>query len=165
MSTITPERAEAPLILSLDIGTSAVRASLFDCLGKAVEGAEARTSHKIRTSIDGAAETDADDLLDLVWRCIDEALARTDQLTKMIAGVASCTFVGNILGVNRADKAVTSLATYADTRAESEVAGLRSDFDEATIHERTGCHFHPSYLPAYFRWSAKATSRRLGNSE
>lgn len=155
MSTITPSLAEAPLILALDIGTSSVRAFLFDRLGRAVEGAEAHQLHEIRTSTDGAAETDPDGLLELVWHCIDEALARASHLTEMIGGVATCTFVTNILGVDKTGRPVTPLVTYADTRAESEVAGLRVEFDEEEIHDRTGCHFHPCYLPAFFRWFAR----------
>jgi gluconokinase len=66
MPSITSSKGESPFILSIDIGTSSVRASLFDCFGRAVEGMEAHQSHDIRTSIDGASETDPDALLELV---------------------------------------------------------------------------------------------------
>jgi gluconokinase len=72
--------------------------------------------------------------------------------------VAACTFVNNLLGVDKNDRAVTPLTTYADTRADAEVAGLKADFDEAAVHDRTGCRFHPSYLPARFRWLARTRS-------
>lgn len=42
MATALPERAESPLMLALDIATSSVRAVLFDRVGRAVEGVEAR---------------------------------------------------------------------------------------------------------------------------
>ena len=71
MPTVTQAQAESPLILSLDIGTSSVRAAVFDRLGRAVEGIEARQPHEIRTTKEGASETDADLLLELVWRCIE----------------------------------------------------------------------------------------------
>jgi gluconokinase len=51
---------------------------------------------------------------------------------------------------------MTPLTTYADTRAAGEVARLKSDFGETEAHDRTGCRFHPSYLPARFRWLARA---------
>jgi gluconokinase len=57
--------------------------------------------------------------------------------------------------MNSATQSITPLTTYADTRAYSEVAGLQAEFDEGAVHDRTGCHFHPCYLPAYFRWFAK----------
>ena len=155
MSTVIPGRAETPLILAIDIGTSSVRAVLFDRLGRAVEGTEVRQAHEIRTTAAGASETDADALLNLVWLCIDGVLEQAGSLSTQIAGVATCTFVSNVLGVDDAGQAITPLTTYADTRAAGDVADLRAEFDEAAVHDRTGCHFHPSYLPARFRWLAR----------
>jgi gluconokinase len=156
MSTITQSRAESPVILSLDIGTSSVRAAIFDRLGRAVVGLEARHPHTIRTTKEGASEADPDVLLDLIFRCIDEALARSGYLKDQIRGVASCTFVGNVLGIDRNEKPITPLISYADTRGDEEASALRREFDEAEVHDRTGCRFHPAYLPALFRWFAKA---------
>jgi len=155
LSTINTQQVKLPLILAIDIGTSSVRAVLFDRLGRAVEGTGARWSHELRTTAAGASETDAAALLNLVWQCIDGALERAGPLAAHIAGVATCTFVSNILGVDDAGQAITPLTTYADTRAADDVAGLRAEFDEAAVHDRTGCHFHPSYLPARFRWLAR----------
>src|SRR5207247_2845123 len=69
---------------------------------------------------------------------------------------ATCALVSNLLGVDKTGRAVTPLTTYADTRASGEVARLRAECDEAAVRDRTGCHFHPSYLPARFRWLARA---------
>ena len=155
MSTVAPDRAEEPLILAIDIGTSSVRTGFFDRLGRAVQGIEARQKHELRTSPEGASEADPDALLELVFTCLDGAVSRAGDLGGKIRGVAACTFVNNVLGVDKNDRAVTPLTTYADTRADAEVAGLKADFDEAAVHDRTGCRFHPSYLPARFRWLAR----------
>lgn len=155
MTSVTPNQAQSPFIFSIDIGTSAVRTSLFDCFGRAIGGMEARQPLEIKTTAAGASEADPDVILERTRSCIDSVMEQAASLARRIAGVASCTFVGNILGVNSTNQAITSLATYADTRAYSEVAGLQAEFDEVAVHERTGCHFHPCYLPAYFRWFAK----------
>jgi gluconokinase len=155
MATVPRNRAEGYFILTIDIGTSAIRTALFDRFGRAVEGMEAREPLEIKTTTEGASEADPDLILERTWSCIDSVMEQALPLSQRIAGVASCTFVGNILGVNSAGQAMTPLATYADTRAYSEVAGLQDEFDEIAVHERTGCHFHPCYLPAYFRWFAK----------
>ncbi|MBS1251338.1 MAG: Autoinducer-2 kinase [Anaerolineales bacterium] len=161
LSTVAPERIEAPLVLAIDIGTSSVRASVFDRQGRAVEGVEARRPHEFRTTTEGASEADPDELLGLVWQCLDDVLERAGTLAPHIAGIGACTFVTNILGVNDAGQAITSLSTYADTRSAVEVAGLRAEFDERAVHDRTGCHFHPSYLPARFRWLARTRPELL----
>ncbi|MBI5967771.1 MAG: gluconokinase [Deltaproteobacteria bacterium] len=156
MSIVSPGQAEEPLILTIDIGTSVVRTALFDRLGRAVGGFEARQMHEIRTTSQGASETDPDSLLEVVFDCLDRVLATAGHFSNKIAGVASCTFVSNILGIDKSKRAVMPLTTYADTRAAAEVPGLKADFDEAAFHDRTGCRFHPSYLPARFRWLARS---------
>lgn len=159
MSLVTLDQAESPLILSIDIGTSSVRASLFDRLGRVLTGLGAREPLDITTTAEGSSEADPDLILERTWSCIDSVMEQAASLSTKIEGVASCTFVGNILGVNSENQAITPLATYADTQAYSEVADLQAEFDESIIHDRTGCHFHPCYLPAYLRWFAKTKSR------
>jgi gluconokinase len=156
MSTVIPEKAEPPLIVSIDIGTSSIRAMIFDGRGRTVEGLEARRAHEIQATSEGAAEADPDVLLQIVFECLDELLGKAGPLQSSIGGVAACTFVNNLLGIDGEHRAVAPLTTYADTRGEGEVARLRSDFDEASVHDRTGCRFHPSYLPARLRWLSRA---------
>src|SRR4030042_3539608 len=141
MSSITPSQAASPFVLSIDIGTSSVRLSLFDCLGRAIQGMETRQPLEIKTTAEGASEADPDLILERPWSCIDSVVEQAAPLSQRIAGIASCTFVGNILGVNHSNQATTPLTPYADTRAYSEVAGLQAEFDEPIIHDRKGCHF------------------------
>jgi gluconokinase len=164
-SIISAKSAEGPFVLSIDIGTSSVKVLLFDRWGRAVENVQWRGFYEVRTSTDGASEVDADVLLEVVWQGIDAVLAIAGSLAEEIAGVASCTFVGNIMGVDRSGKPVTPVYTYADTRAEVAVAGLKKDFDESEVHDRTGCHFHSSYLPARFRWLSQAHSNLIRQAD
>lgn len=156
MSTVPVRQADPPLVIAVDIGTSSIRAALFDRRGRAVEGMEARRPHEFRTDASGASEADPDFLLELIFQCLDRVTALAGEIAPPIAGVAACSFVNNILGLDSQDRPVLPLTTYADTRSAPEVDGLRRDFDEQRVHERTGCHFHPSYLPARFRWLARS---------
>ncbi len=155
MSTISMAQAEEPFVLTIDVGTSSIRSSLFDRLGRSIVGTDAREPVEIMTTPEGASEADPDLILERVFRCIDSVVKKASFLSQKVEAIASCTFVGNILGVDRHNRAITPLTTYADTRAYGEVAGLRAELDESEIHDRTGCPFHPSYLPAHFRWFAK----------
>lgn len=148
-------RCESPLILAIDIGTSRVRTLVFDRLGRAVQGLEARRPHQIEARTDGTSEGDPDLLLSFVWDCIDETLARAHPLASEIKGVGLCTFVGNLLGVDEKGRPRTPLLTYADTRSDAEAQRLRAELDEVAIHDRTGCRFHPSYWPSLLLWFAK----------
>jgi len=164
MSTVNSRQAESPLVVSIDIGTSSIRVALFDRLGRAIDGFEARQTHEFRTDATGASEADPDFLLDLIFQCLDQVIARAAKISLPIAGVAACSFVNNILGLDQDHRVVIPLTTYADTRSAGEVTGLRKDFDEERIHDRTGCHFHPSYLPARFRWLYRNQPDLFGKS-
>lgn len=156
MSSVEPRQADAPFVLSLDIGTSSVRALLFDGVGRAVEGATARRTYELRTTTEGAGEADPDAMLHRIWSCIDEVLERAGELSDKIEAVGACTFVSNLLGVDEQGQAVTPLMTYADTRSADEVERLRRELDEQAVHQRTGCLFHTSYWPAQLRWLARS---------
>jgi gluconokinase len=91
-------------------------------------------------------------LLEIVCEGINCTLSKAGDLVKDIVAVASCMFAGNIMEVDQKSRPITPVFIYADTRAENEVEWLMVEFDESAVHDRTGCHFHSSYLPAHLRW-------------
>ena len=141
-----------PYILALDIGTSHARALLFDRWGNAVPSIEGRQLYQFTILLEGGIETDAEALLERVLRCIDQALEQAGSLAEEIAGVAACTFVSNIVGIDRSGTALTPLFPYSDTRPAADTRLLREQANEELTHQRVGCYFHSSYLPARFRW-------------
>lgn len=140
------------LILTIDIGTSSVRVLLFDAQGRSVEGAHASAEQTPRTTPDGGAELDADELVERVVSCAEETLHRAGDLSQRIAGVAVTTFWHSILGVDAAGRALTPINLWADTRSVREVEELKRRLDERAVHARTGCLFHTSYPPAKILW-------------
>jgi gluconokinase len=115
----------------------------------------ARETLELCTTTDGGSQADPDALLACAWRCVDGTLARAGALGAHIEAVAATTFVGNVLGVDERDRAVTPLITYADTCSVEQVDWLRRELDEDAVHQRTGCPFHTSYLPAQLLWLAQ----------
>src|SRR5436305_15026348 len=67
-------------ILALDIGTSSVRALLFDSSGTAVPNVFAQHTYTFNTSNVGEVSVDADMLVDLVAQTIDEVLTAAGPL-------------------------------------------------------------------------------------
>lgn len=133
-------------VLSVDVGTSGVRAALFDEQGNQVEGAQAIT----RRTVSDFAELDPEALVDEVIKTIDALLPVA--AASRIDTIAISTFWHSLVGVDAHGRATTPLLTWADTRAVQEAKALRAEFDEAEVHARTGCRFHPSYWPAKLRW-------------
>jgi gluconokinase len=152
ITTVAADAAEAPLILTIDIGSSSARALLYDSRGRMVEGIGARSRYEILTTTAGAAEVDPDWIVEQAARCVDIVLVKAGKLATQIAAVALDTLVTSIVGVDAAGQPLTPLITYADTRNADDSVTLRATLDEATIHDRTGCLLRTSYWPARLAW-------------
>jgi gluconokinase len=139
-------------ILSVDVGSSSVRAELYDDAGNGVEGTEVKLDYEFEYTADGGAEKDAEELLDLVIRAVDGTLSQASGV--VISGVAMSTFWHSVLGLDRDGRPTTPILTWADRRAAECVPDLRERLDERANHRRTGCVPHSSYWPAKLLWSS-----------
>lgn len=136
-------------VLGIDIGTSGVRASLFDDRGKEIDGAAVRLQ---RSTLDDVALINADEGLELVWQTIDALLAKTELLTTAINVISISCFWHSLVGIDADARVTTPVFTWVNKQANSAAAELRSSLDERKTHARTGCRFHPSYWPAKLVW-------------
>jgi len=153
LSVLTALRAEreGPVVLAFDIGTSGVRAGLFDSRGNEIEGSQVSLSHEF-TDLASGTDSDADALIDFVESALDIAVARAESFVSRIDYVATSCFWHSLLGVDDQGRATTPLLGWADTRAANAVSELRSKFNEHEVHPRTGARFHPSFWPAKLLW-------------
>jgi gluconokinase len=142
----------APHVLALDIGTSSVRAALFDKLGNEIKGTAVRLTRTFQPTLDGGAELDADEAVEQVTRTVDGVLAKAAPSDVNIKTIAVSCFWHSLVGMDGEGRAVTPVLGWADTRAAQAAEALRREFDERLTHARTGCRFHPSYWPAKLRW-------------
>ena len=140
------------LVLAIDIGTSSARVIAFDSEGRAVDGARAQEGYSLRTDPPGAAELDADAVVETVARCVDSVLRSLGERAGGIRGVGCCTFWHSMVGVDSAGKAITPLYTWADTRSAAAAKKLHTQLNRIEVHRRTGCAIHPSYFPARLAW-------------
>ncbi len=132
--------------LIVDVGSSSVRALLFDREGRLIPGAIARREHRF----DADGTTDAVTLRGLVESCLDDVLRHPAARVIQTVGVA--TFAGNLLGVDQRGEPITPLYTYVDTRDLLDVRLLSSRIDRYAIHQRTGCPLHTAYQPVRLHW-------------
>lgn len=158
---ITITEAQTPFVLTFDVGTSSVRAILYDATARAISGMSAQIAHEMETTPDGGVFCDPDVLVERTATVIDKALAAAGKNASQIAAVASDTFWHNVVGVDRDGNAVTPLYIWADTRSEGAATALRARLDERDVHARTGCMIHPMYLPAKLLWLSEAEPDRF----
>src|ERR671921_197829 len=155
--------AESARVLSVDLGSSAVRAEFYDGSGTLQEGTEARLDYELEYTPDGSVAVDADELLDLVIRAIDGALERVGDAR--VSGAAMSTFWHSAIGLDRDGRPTTPVLYWADRRAASAARELRERLDEAAIHRRTGCVLHSSYWPAKLLWLSRENPEDIARTE
>ena len=143
---------ESPYVLAVDIGSSSVKAGLFDALARSVAGIEATIPHTQTVASDGTSEEDADQIRIATEQAIDSVLEKAGTLTGEIAGVGFDCMSSTVLGVDSNGNAITPVYTYADTRSGADVDRLKDELNVPVIYDRTGVMQHTSYLPGRIRW-------------
>ena len=141
-----------PLVLAIDVGSSSVKAALYDAQAHVVAGTEASQGHMLHATTDGAAEEIAEHVVERVERVVDRVLERAGDAVQHIAAVGLDTLASTVLGVEQEGQPVTPIYTYADTRSRDYVDELRRELDVRAVYQRTGCPQHTAYLPARLRW-------------
>lgn len=142
--------------MSLDVGSSSLRASLFDGAANSLDGLEIKSNYQLDTTPDGGVEKDPDELLNITCQAIDQLLALAGPLASQIEGVAIDTFWHSLMGIDKDGNSTTPLLTWADTRSAAIARQLIREVDEPSLHARVGTKIHPSYFPAKLRWLAAA---------
>lgn len=146
---IRSAEAEAPLVMTLDVGSTGSRAAVYDRRGRPLDDVRAKERHTFTTASDGTVTIDADQVVDELRRAITTVCRA---VPGDIAAVAFDTFASSLVGVDAGGAAITPVFTYADSRCAPDVEALRGELDEAALQQRTGARLHPSYLAARLRW-------------
>lgn len=142
------------MLLGLDIGTSGVRASLFDEAGNEIPEAGVR---RARTSSD-LVIFDADAIVKLVIEAVDSLLMAPAARGAAIELISISCFWHSLLGIDQKGTPTTPLLGWAENRATDAARELRERLNENEIHQRTGCRLHPSYWPAKLLWLQRSFS-------
>lgn len=140
------------LILVLDVGTSSVRAALYDGAAKRLDETFVKNERQLTLTEDGGAEIDALEALNQVQAAIDAVLEKARDKQAKIEFVAASCFWHSLVGVDADGKPLTPVYGWADTRSAKLVKVLQENFDETVAHNRTGARFHPSYWAAKLLW-------------
>jgi gluconokinase len=136
-------------VLAVDVGSSSVRARVFDESAGEIAGARGKRSYETAHGDDGRAEFDPDELVELTIGVIDEACGRAD--TAVDAVGMSCFWHG-LMAVDARGRAASPVVTWRDRRPLAAAQELRRRLDPAAVHAATGCPLHPSFWPAKLLW-------------
>ncbi len=128
-----------PRILAVDVGSSSVRAQIFDA--DAQEREAARRGYP--------DENDPARVLELVREAVDEAVGG-----KEYDAVGGSCFGHSLLALDDRGRPLTPILGWRDTRSADSAEWLARRVDAEAVHARTGCHIHTSYWPAKLAWLA-----------
>ncbi len=139
-------------LLALDIGTSSVRALLFNDKFESVPNIGLQKKYEFTTRPDGSVEVDPKLILDLTCECLEAAHQQMTEQKLKIAGVAISTFWHCFLGLDEHGAPTTPIVHLFDTRSGQQMEQLTTVFEPAWLHAITGCMPHTSYWPAKLLW-------------
>jgi gluconokinase len=150
-----------PLVVALDVGSTATRGGVHDASGRRVHGLQHKVPHAFTVAPDGTSVIDPDQVTAEIEQVLD-AVTADRRLGTRVAGVAMDTFAASLVAVDASGRALTPCLTYADSRSASDVAALRAELDEHAVQQRTGTRIHTSYHAPRLRWLAGAEPRVFG---
>jgi gluconokinase len=127
-------------VLAVDIGTSSVRAHVFEA-GAGEEGEPAKRAYP--------GENDPDALVRLTREAIDEAAVDG------FGAAAASSFGHSLLALDVDGRPLTPILGWRDTRSADSADWLTRRLDPDVIHARTGCPLHASFWPAKLAWLAE----------
>ena len=139
-------------VLALDIGTSSVRAALYDMNGDVLPETMVKNERQLTATDDGGAEIDAGEAFGQIETAIDDVLENSKDIAGEISIIAASSFWHSLVGVDAKGKPTTKVFGWADTRSREYVAVLREKLDENKIHNRTGARFHSSFWTTKLLW-------------
>jgi gluconokinase len=150
------KKAERPLVLAIDIGTSSARALVYDARGRPVKRLGHQVRYPMTTTQDGGVYADAPLLARATETCVDRVLDEAGRAATDLRAVGMDTFWHSLLGVDARGEPTIPLINWADTRSRTVIPLLRRELDPREVHQRTGCYLHPSYWPAKILWLSKS---------
>ncbi len=122
------------LVLTLDVGSTNLKAGLVDQTGKILH--VAKRAFSLDRDSSGKAEHNPSQLITLINDACKEAILGNEGKVKLIA-LASYQFGLILLDEN--NKPITGISSFADTRAQGTYQQFLNEFDKDEVYRITGC--------------------------
>ena len=138
------------LFMGVDIGTSGVRAALFN-----KEGYQVALYHKeyplichLQAMGELKPETVFSAFMEVIRKCIDKVKTKT-----VIKSIGLSTQLFSILAVDKEGNCLTNAFTWVDARCMDCASNILKNFDIKDLYRRTGCRVdHPMYPLSKIIW-------------
>jgi len=135
--------ARRSCIISVDIGTSSVKALLCEVGGAAI--AEERITYATYYPRPGWVEQDPDEILAALVLAVRNLMAAAGCAPGSIAAVVFGGIWQSLLPIDAQDRPLCRATIWSDLRSTAQNAALRSSLDVEAVKAATGCSLHPMY--------------------
>jgi gluconokinase len=137
-------------MLGLDVGTTGVKAVLFERSGAVV--ATVAGEYPLAAPRPGWAVQDPDEIVAAAVRAIAGVAATARQRGVEVAGVSVSTVMHSLLALDGDRRPITPSVTWADGRAAAQAERLRSSHAGRRLATRSGTPLHPMSPLAKLIW-------------
>jgi gluconokinase len=134
--------------MAIDVGSSSVRAELFDADGRSRRGSFAQVHYLPTLDGHGGVSIEFPRLLEVVTSTLDALVARAGADLGRVTGAGISCFLHSLAATDSSGRAITPLLTWADTSSAGAAAELRARLDGPKLWQETGAPLHASYWPA-----------------
>ncbi len=145
---VAPSRAVRPLVVTLDVGTSSVRAALYDRIGRRFREPWVQLAYRMEVTAEGGVSVPVAQLLTVVDDVLDAFASEAGELLDDAVAVGISCFLHSLVGLDEDGRPLTPVYSWADTTSAPAVEDLRRALPEEPTRQRTGAPFHASYWPA-----------------
>jgi gluconokinase len=137
--------------MAVDIGTSSVRAALFDGLGG--QKGIASQEYPLICREAGMAELDPDEVFGAILKVVKECVDKSGVRSQAIEALGFSTQMHSFLAVDREGRCLTNVLTWADSRPMKQAEQISKEFDCMKLYTATGCRVqHPMYPLSKILW-------------
>ncbi|MEJ5943978.1 gluconokinase [Pseudokineococcus basanitobsidens] len=140
-----------PLVLGVDLGTTATKVAAFTTAGDAV--AEAEVEYSLDEPEPGWAEQDPAAILAAAAEAVRTVVRRVDGAGRVV-GLGVSGAMHSLIGVDADDVPLTAVVTWADRRATPQADRIRRGPGPG-VHRRTGTPVHPMSPLPKLAWFAE----------
>ncbi|MBA2314450.1 MAG: hypothetical protein H0V87_03605 [Chloroflexi bacterium] len=148
MPSTTSSARGGPLVVAVDVGSSSIRAGLYDTGGRPVRGAYAQVAYEPDVDDRGGVQLPVERLLATLTTTLDALVARSAGHLSRVAGAGVSCFLHSVAAFDRDRRPISPLLSWADTTSAAAAADLRATLEPGAVWAETGAPLHASYWPA-----------------
>lgn len=139
------------LILTVDVGTSSIRAMTLNLNGRVIARSSKRSSI-YQEHFNWATQKPGEILNNLLEVCREVTSTSKLNGSRNIIGWTISTYYHSLLLVDKYGQPISDIITWADLRAYKQTEKVKNKYDVFEVYSKTGCPVHPMYPFSKVLW-------------